>query len=163
MDETCLNCEGTLQGPKPQSVPYDALPGVTLANVPVWTCADCGEEEYGIPRLNQLHQVLAHAVANRSGRLRPEEIRFLRKHLGWSGRDFATAFDVAPETVSRWENGERKMGSAAERLLRMCATRLEPITDYTDLQPLLSAPSASVENQPVVLTLDAESEWSSAA
>ena len=36
-------------------------------------------------------------------RLAPEEIKFLRKSLGWAGVDFAKHMGATPETVSRWE------------------------------------------------------------
>lgn len=35
-----------------------------------------------------------------------------------TGREFAEAMDITPETVSRWENGERGVGSYTEKLLR---------------------------------------------
>ena len=158
-----MNCGGELVGPDLETVPYRALPGVLLDNVPVWKCASCGEKEVGLPRMNELQDVLAHAVANRPGRLESAEIRFLRKHLGWSGRDFAAAFDVTPETVSRWENGDRNMSTTAERLLRMCATRLEPLKDYTAMQPLLRAPSEHGVGRPMRVELTPDSGWLAAA
>jgi len=73
------------------------------------------------------------AVAEKVERLVPEEIRFLRKHLGWSGVDFAAHSGVKPETVSRWENGAKRMRLPLERFLRLCALALEPIDDYSIL------------------------------
>jgi len=152
-----------MTGPEFGTAPYRALPGVVLINVPIWTCAHCGEKEIGIPRMDELQDVLAHAVAHKLGRLGPPEIRFLRKHLGWSGRDFAAAFDVTPETVSRWENGERNMSTTAERLLRMCATRLEPVRDYAAVEGMLRAPSEPGGDEPMRVELNPESGWSAAA
>ena len=164
MTKNCLACGGELVGPVPQTVAYRALPGVELVNVPVWTCSECGEEEVGLPRLNELQRLLAQLVARRPGRLAPAEIRFLRKHLGWNGRTFAAAFDVAPETVSRWEDGERNMGPTAERLLRLCATRLEPLTDFAELTPLLHAPSEEDgRDEPIRVELGPDPAWSEAA
>ncbi|MBW2258619.1 MAG: helix-turn-helix domain-containing protein [Deltaproteobacteria bacterium] len=157
MDNRCISCGGEMTGPEFGTVPYRALPGVLLINVPIWTCANCGEKEVGIPKMNQLQEVLAHAVANKPGHLSTAEIRFLRKHLGWSGRDFAAAFDVTPETVSRWENGERNMSATAERLLRMCATRLEPLKDYAAVEGMLRAPTKSGGDQPMRVELSPQS------
>ena len=84
-----------------------------------------------IPKIEQLHRVLATAVARKVPRLTPEEVRFLRKYLGWSGGDFAEHMGVAAETVSRWENGSKTMSSAAERLLRLAALSREPASDYS--------------------------------
>jgi DNA-binding transcriptional regulator YiaG len=71
--------------------------------------------------------MLAHEVAARTGRLASEEIRFLRKWLGWSGVDFAAHMGVDPATVSRWENDSLQMGGSAERLLRLMVATREPI------------------------------------
>src|SRR5262249_13942609 len=54
------------------------------------------------------------ALARQRARLRPEEVRFLRKYLSLSGPDFARIMDAAPETVSRWETGRQQMSLMAE-------------------------------------------------
>jgi len=107
------------------------LPNVTLAGIEVSRCPSCGEHEAVIPRIEQLHRVLAVTLARKAPRLTPAEIRFLRKSLGWSGGDFAEHMGVAAETVSRWENGSASMGPAAERLLRLAALTVEPTKDYS--------------------------------
>ncbi len=38
---------------------------------------------------------------------RRKDFRKARETLGMSAKDLAALFDVAPETVSRWENGYR--------------------------------------------------------
>jgi len=132
----CMLCgEEALQRTR-QNVPYRSLPGTVLVDVDVWKCVECGEYEVVIPAVNELENVLARSVAEKPGRLTPAEIRFLRKHLGWSGTDFARHFGVAPETVSRWENGT-PMGPQAEKLLRVCATRMDPSRDHEELETLL--------------------------
>jgi len=107
------------------------LKNVTLSGIEVSRCMKCGDHEAIIPRIEQLHQVIAATLARKAPRLTPEEIRFLRKSLGWSGADFAQHMGVAAETVSRWENGSTAMGPAAERLLRLAALTLEPTRDYS--------------------------------
>ena len=63
---------------------YDAcgLPGVTLVGVEVSRCPECGNHEVSIPRIEELHRVIARAVANRPARLDGAEVRYLRKWLG---------------------------------------------------------------------------------
>src|SRR5207248_8367211 len=78
------------------------LPNVVLLGLEFRTCPKCGEEERVIPRLAQLHRLIAERVAGKEARLPGAEIGFLRKHLGWSGEDFAGVLDVRPEPVSRW-------------------------------------------------------------
>src|SRR5579863_1998228 len=106
------------------------LPNVVLLGVEVRTCKACSEREIAIPRLAQLHRLIAEAVAEKAARLTGAEVRFLRKHLGWSGEDFAATMGVTPSTVSRWENEKEPMGPIAERLLRLMALRARPVETY---------------------------------
>jgi putative zinc finger/helix-turn-helix YgiT family protein len=106
------------------------LRNVLLRDVEVRTCPGCGEEELVIPRIEKLHRAIAEKLAEQPARLTGPEIRFLRKHLGWSGEDFAATIGVRPETVSRWENEKEPMGPTAERLLRLMALRERPIASY---------------------------------
>lgn len=144
-----------------RTVPYRSLPGVWLLDMEVRVCPSCGEEEVSIPAVNQLDGLLVRTLARKPGALTGAEVRFLRKHLGWSGKDFAEKFGVTPETVSRWEAG-RSMGALAARLLRVCATRLEPIHDYAALEPVLLAPEAE-QHVGDLRARHAEAGWSVAA
>jgi putative zinc finger/helix-turn-helix YgiT family protein len=107
------------------------LPGVTLVGVEITRCGQCGEFEVSIPHIEDLHRLLATTVAAKPARLAAEEIRFLRKWLGWSGVDFAAHMGVDPATVSRWENDSLPMGGQAERLLRLMVSTREPIQNYS--------------------------------
>jgi len=102
------------------------LTHVTLVGIEVTRCARCGEHEAVIPKIQQLHEAIAAALSRKAARLLPEEVRFLRKHLGWSGGDFAAHLGVSRETVSRWETGAAAMGPIAERLLRLATATREP-------------------------------------
>src|SRR5262245_32829553 len=97
----------------------DVLPGAVLVGVPVHRCTKCDAFEVSIPMIEDLHRKLAWAVIEKKGRLAPGEVRFLRKHLGLSGADFAEHMGTTPETVSRWENGATPMGQVSDRLLRL--------------------------------------------
>jgi DNA-binding transcriptional regulator YiaG len=77
-----------------------------------------------------LHRALAAAVIYKKGRLAPQEIKFLRKSLGWSGVDFAKRMGTSAETVSRWEHGRAPMGSTSDRLLRLLVAKETPVTEY---------------------------------
>lgn len=115
-----------------ENIKYDAsgLPGITLENVEVRRCPACGEYEVVLPRLEDLHAVIATAIIQKPARLTADEIRYLRKFLGWSGADFARMIGTKPETVSRWETGNAAMGVQADRLLRLMVAHLKPVQDY---------------------------------
>jgi putative zinc finger/helix-turn-helix YgiT family protein len=127
----CIECGGRMTTKRENHL-YTAsgLRNVTLVGVEVRRCATCGDYEIVIPRVEELHRVLAAAIVRRRSRLASEEIRFLRKYLGYSGVDFAKVIGVTAETVSRWENSKEKMGASAEKLLRMLVVHKQPIRQY---------------------------------
>ena len=133
MTVRCVECGTPMGDWEKRDVPYECgLPGVHLRDAAVATCPQCGAWEAKIPNVEELHRILAARVARRSAELIPAEIRFLRKHLGWSGRDFAKMVGYRPETVSRWENGHAELPVAIDRLLRAYAILGPPVADYRD-------------------------------
>lgn len=107
------------------------LTNVLLLGVNIYTCP-CGKRAVSIPEIEGLHRVLARAVAEKTDKLVPQEIRFLRKWLGFSSVDFAGVMGKSPETVSRWENATSPMtmGPAEERLLRLMVMTRDPVKEY---------------------------------
>ena len=91
----------------------------------------CGEIEVGIPGIEGLHRAIAEALIAKPARLAPEEVRFLRKHLGLSSADFAAHMGTTPEAVSRWERGRAQMGPVADRLLRTLVALQKPVKDFS--------------------------------
>ncbi len=128
----CLECG------KPLKVTHETiayrqigLPGVRLRNIEVRRCPNDGETYEVIPRIEELHALLARTIATKAAKLTPEEVVFLRKWLGWDRSEFAKRIDVQPETVSRWENGAQGISGTTERLLRLMALTQQPKHDYT--------------------------------
>lgn len=130
----CPKCRAAEMQSKRENVRWDAsgLPNVVLVGVEVRRCPECGEQATVIPRLASLQRTLAMMIVQRPGRLSPQEIRLLRKWLGWSGQDFARHFGVTATTVSRWESVEdpSPMGGTAERLLRLAVAHGQPTEEY---------------------------------
>jgi putative zinc finger/helix-turn-helix YgiT family protein len=128
---TCIPCGGKLTT-KRENYRYTAcgLSNVTLIGVEVKRCSKCGDHEVVIPRIEELHRVLAAAVVRQATRLTKDEIRFLRKCLGYSGVDFAKLIGVSAETISRWENGREKIASSTEKLIRMLVVHTQPTRSY---------------------------------
>ena len=116
----CIACGAPLVAHR-ETVRYDdcGLPDVYLVDVEVRRCRACGEEEIVIPRMAELHRAIAEALALRPAPLNGTEIRFLRKFLGLSQRELASRMGLRQETISRYENDRERMGSPAERLLRL--------------------------------------------
>jgi putative zinc finger/helix-turn-helix YgiT family protein len=108
------------------------LSNVTLLNVDTRSCPECGEREVVIPKITKLHELIARALIQDASPLTPEEVRFLRKWLGYSSADFALYMGVRPETVSRWENpaAAYPLSATADRLLRLLVANQGPVEKY---------------------------------
>lgn len=107
---------------------------VTLADAVIRElCEDCREATIEIPDLEGLAMAVAMARALVPWRLHGRDVRLMRMALGMSGREFAAAMRMQPETISRWENGQA-LGGYADSLLRhnVCALlhRKMPSLDY---------------------------------
>jgi putative zinc finger/helix-turn-helix YgiT family protein len=101
--------------------PYEVagLARIILHHVEVTRCPKCGDCDAAVCEIESLQRAIAHAVISKRARLTPGEIRFLRKHLRWSGLELSIHMGATSETVSRWENGRTPMGVTADRLLRL--------------------------------------------
>jgi putative transcriptional regulator len=157
----CLVCGSKMNAKKNQLYHYtiSGLSNIYLRGITVNSCS-CGEEEVEIPRMDELHQVIADDIAKQENKLLAEEVKFLRKHLGFSGKDFANFVKVAPETVSRWENGTLDMSETLERFLRlMVLARKHRVTNYAELDKMAEKPKT---NKKKILEVD-HSHWQIAA
>jgi len=103
---------------------------ITLKGARIFRCKECGEESPVVPAPAALVRAAAKAMAEAPNKLGPQEIRFLRKSLGFSGKDFAAKINVDAGTVSRWERGAEPMGPANERLLRLMVLAGEVVGEY---------------------------------
>jgi len=136
------------------------LPNVVLAGIEIRTCPSCGEEEVVIPRIEELHRLIARGVMNKPARLTGQEMRFLSKAIGLSGVDFAARVGVSPETVSRWENDKEPIGPTADRLVRLMAAQSPPKTDYA----LDELANIADEVKPLAMRLEPRARgWATAA
>lgn len=134
----CLVCGSKMKKSKDRNCHYteSGLSKIYLQGIYTYECGnnECGEEELTIPNIEELHDLIAHNIAFQTNKLLPEEIRFLRTHLGFSGNDFAMKIGVSPETVSRWEKGRVNMKESSEKLLRVLVlSKSGPFRNYDDL------------------------------
>ena len=147
----CFQCGGAMTS-KRETYDYgvSGLP-VMLQGVEVRRCKDCGEEEVAIPRIEELHRLLAAIVVSKKERLTGSEVRYLRKWLGWSGIEFAKHMGVSAECVSRWENGKEQIGPVADRALRLMVMIQTPVSEYP-APPLDTIAQIGEGTKPVHLT-----------
>jgi putative zinc finger/helix-turn-helix YgiT family protein len=127
----CLECRAPMKARK-EDHRYEecGLKHITLAGVKVARCPRCGNYEISIPHVEELHRLLVRVLIEKTTRFTGDEVRFLRKSLGWSGAGFAKHMGVAVETVSRWENDAVPIGPQADRLLRFLVAQGRLTTRY---------------------------------
>ncbi len=145
----CTICNSRMNKVQDSSFHYTdcGLSKVYLKGIMTSKCSniDCGEEEISIPNIEELHELLAEKIASQTNKLQPEEIRFLRTHLGFSGVGFAETIGVSPETVSRWEKGTVNMKEASERFLRvLILAKLGPFRNYEMLKDFATKSSKTI-------------------
>jgi transcriptional regulator with XRE-family HTH domain len=106
----------------PYRYKLSGLKDLMLTGIDVLTCPKCQHESAIIPRVAELHTVIAAGLIHQPRPLRGDEIRFLRKHVGFPAKKFASLIGVSPEHLSRIENGHTKnLGKPTDRLVRTLA------------------------------------------
>ena len=127
----CIEC-GVAMTTRLENYKYEAcgLRYVTLKGIEVSRCPACGNYEVAIPRIDDLHRLIAKCLVEKVTRFTGMEIRFLRKCLDLSGAKFARRMGVTLETVSRWENDVVPIGTQADRLLRLLVAQGRLATRY---------------------------------
>lgn len=119
MTRRCVEC-GAPQTQRRVNLPYQesGLENVLLLNVPVWVCTN-GHEEAEIPAVRELHNLLAHMIVRQLAPLSGRDVRFLRKHVGLTARQFAHQIGRTPEWISQIENGHATLDRTNELLFRL--------------------------------------------
>ena len=121
----CRKCGGLMtKSVRPEHT--EDLGGVVvkiLNAVQVRRCEACGTEMVAIPDLDGLARAAAISRALEPARLAGRELKFLRRVMDMTQKEFAEAMELTPETVSRWENDVRGVGGMCEKLVRhnICA------------------------------------------
>ncbi len=121
----CGKCKGLMERSVRREHTED-LGGVVvkvLNAVQVFHCGTCDSEIVAIPDMDGLAYATAISRALNPVRLRGKEVKFMRRALDMTQKEFAAAMDLTAETVSRWETDARGIGGACEKLTRhnVCA------------------------------------------
>ncbi len=94
------------------------LDNVYLKNIELRVCESCNAVTPRISRINELHAIIGRAIALKTEPLSGAEARYLRKHLGLRGREWASLLHVDVATLSRWEGEQQEIGSQSDLLMR---------------------------------------------
>lgn len=123
----CYECGAAVRASQ-GTEPLMGLPSIAV-EVTVRTCRN-GHREVAHRGIVATMKKVANALATKKTQLTGQEIRFLRKHLGLSGQDFAKFMFVTPEWVSKWENEKATMSQTDEQRLRAAVQLGLQIFDY---------------------------------
>jgi hypothetical protein len=105
----------------PYAYTASGLKDVFLIGIRIKECSACKLRMPIIPRIGELHRLISTVLVRTNGRLRGDQIRFLRKHAGLPANAFARLVGVTPEHLSRVENGHYEgLGEQGDRLVRFC-------------------------------------------
>jgi transcriptional regulator with XRE-family HTH domain len=81
------------------------LKDVFLAGITIRRCIKCATESPVIPRISELHKVIAESIVEQPDPLKGDQLRYLRKYAGFSSKRFAALLEVSAAHLSRFENG----------------------------------------------------------
>jgi len=102
------------------------LNNVYLSNVCVYKC-DCGEFFASIPAVIKLNENIGRSIIKKKSGLTGEEIKYLRKNIGLSAKEFAEYLGVNQSTLSRWENEKQTIDKSNDRVVRMIYANFKQI------------------------------------
>ncbi len=122
----CDTCQGNIVTKTRETYHYteSGLDNVYLKHIEVRVCESCGEENLRISNILKLHETIARGVALQPCQIRGQDVRFLRKQLGYSAKQWATFLRIDVSTLSRWENGQQEIGPQSDALIRLLYFRL---------------------------------------
>ena len=143
--------------------PESGLSTLVLRGVDVEKCPQCGDSPV-IPQPAKLLREVTRALIAKPARLKGEEVRFLRKRVGRSAKEFAEMLHFTPYTLSRVENGKQQLGMNADLLVRLAVDRL--MRDESDPLLLRTFPAVEdrVEDLPIMVDAQAvKAEYPSVA
>lgn len=149
--EFSLRNEAILE--KPFRYTLSGLPDVYLLNG-VEFSEDTGYgTTYKIAHLRELHEAIALALALRPNPMRGDQLRFIRKQLGYSQGELASRLHVSDQTVANYEKGHTDIPWPTELLVRafyllriptaqdLALKLLQMASDPKSDMPHISAPS----------------------
>ncbi len=98
-------------------------------DLPALVCADCGESTVSYETMKSFELAVAKHLAG-LGHPMGSAFRYMRKALGMPAARLSELLGVTPETMSRWETGDRPVSVQAFALLGSlvsdaCAKRTE--------------------------------------
>jgi len=130
------------------------LPGVTLRDIELIRCGQCGNIDPILFRLESVLRSIALAVARKPYPLEGREIAVLRKYAERTPAEFAALLGIQPETLEQWERGEGLPATEVDRLIRLVGLSLgEGLAHYLP-EVVQSFPQIAADRRPLEIEID---------
>jgi putative transcriptional regulator len=120
------------------------LDNVYLLNIEFLVCDACGVKVPRLQKMPALHATIARAIAMQPCPLRGQDVRFLRKQLGYSAKEWATFLRTDASTLSRWENDQQEIGTQSDSLIRLLYFRIRDEKEGTLSKESVATANAAV-------------------
>ncbi len=149
----CVECGAAMRSEKVE-FKFTITPrwAVTIADSELYTCPRCGSHEGGVVKAAALERKIAAEVLVKDSPLAPDEVKFLVESFDWTKRQVAARLGIAPETLSRYEQGAYRISPAVDRLLRVMVAVLY-VRDQELAGAVVSNPVVGKSADPLKLTL----------
>ncbi len=105
-----------------------------------------GEGVIYIPRINQLHRVIAQGIINKNGLLNCHEIRFLRTEMEMKQSEFSNLLGKEAQACGRWERNECPVDKTTDTLIRILTAKIMDIPVNIEKIPELNQKDAANDN-----------------
>jgi putative zinc finger/helix-turn-helix YgiT family protein len=147
----CFNCGSSNLERKDLSQAFQYGSGTSAvelkANMPVYTCIDCGYQFAGPEAEDARHE----AVCRHLGVMTPNEIVAVRESTGLSRTEFAERTGVGIASLKRWETGALVQNAANDQLIYLMTipenvehlqrrNRFEPMDTRSLASAIVAAP-----------------------
>lgn len=107
---------------EPYHYTESGLPNVYLVNVEVYHCEHCQSEIASIPHPGELHILLVNMILAKPGAMTGDELRFVRKALKMTPKEFADLLTVDSQTILDWQSA-RTLSKPNDSLVRFVVAK----------------------------------------
>ena len=144
--EECSNC-GRMASVVRSSYRFDemGLP-LVLDGIEIVKCSACGNEDPIIPKLDDLMHSIAFGIIACPRKLCGAEVRFLRKYVGQTQKEFAQLIHTDHTHLCNVETGRENIGDQSDKLVRLVVLNLSP--DLRDKIDEIMAALPDMEDTP---------------
>lgn len=125
----CTNCGSSNISVNKTVVPYEYKGSVVELTLPSTICSDCGDEYVSAEQIKESDNLFRRVRAEADGLLLPEEIKELRKSLGYTQQEAAQIFGGGARAFGKYERGEVYVSSSMNSLM-LVARDVPGVMDY---------------------------------